>query len=312
MPQRSTKGTKNLAGLFVLLCLLSAANAVSAKAWRGIEPLHSTRADVERLLGSPGAEYLPNTRRYDLPGERALISYSSGDCEEGLARGWRVPKDTVVNISIDTRPGTKIEEVLTPGKEYEQMHGAHTPHITYVDSDEGISFLTADGFVYTTSYGPSAKDDKRLACGEYKYAAPIPPGVKLKRVETYPYDSFGNQTFNDVKARLDNFAIQLTQMKADDPLWRGYIIIYAGRRSYLGEAQYKVNCYKNYLVRVRGIDAGSLFVVDGGFREDVQTELHILRADYYPPVLLPTVSPKKAQVIKRRLRSCHQLSPRLQ
>ena len=98
-------------------------------------------------------------------------------------------------------------------------------------------------------------------------------------------------------------------MKADDPIWRGYIIVYAGRRSYLGEAQYKANCYKNYLVRVRGIDAGSLFVVDGGFRDDVQTEVYLGRADYYPPVLWPTVSPKKAQIIKRRLRSCRTLSP---
>ena len=313
MPQRSTKGRRNLAGLFVFLCgfLLSGANTVSAKAWRGIEPLHSTRADVERLLGPPFAKDLPDTWRYEFPGEQALISYSSGDCEEGLARGWRVPKDTVVNISIYTKPA-KIEEVLTRGKEYEQVYGAHIPQITYVDSDEGISFVAQDGFVHKVSYGPSAKDDKRLACGEYKYAAPIPPGLKLKRFENYPLDSFGNIIFDDVKARLDNFAIQLTQMKADDPLWRGYIIIYAGRRSYLGEAKYKANCYKNYLVRVRGIDAGSLFVVDGGFREVVQTLLFIMRADYYPPVLSPTVSPKKAQVIKRRLRSCYELSPRSQ
>ena len=223
-----------------------------------------------------------------------------------MPRGWRVPKDTVINISTYIEPVKKIGEVLTPGKEYEQIHAAHTPAITYADSDEGISFLVADGFVREISYGPSAKD-KGLACGEYKYAAPIPAGLKLKRAETYPLDSFGNRSFNDVRARLDNFAIQLTQMKADDPIWRGYIIVYAGRRSYPGEARYKANCYKNYLVRVRGIDAGSLFVVDGGFRDDAQTEVHIGRADYYPPMLLPTVSPKKAQIIKRRLRSCQQL-----
>ena len=296
--------------LFVLLCgfLLSAASTASAKAWRGIEPLHSTRTDVERLLGPPNVHKSPNTWTYDFPEERASIDFSSGDCEEGLPGGWRVPKDTVVGIGIYIGLGKKIEDVLTPGKEYEQIHGAHTPHITYVDSDEGISFIVASGLVQRISYGPAAKD-KGLACSEYKYAAPIPPGLKLKRVEFYPFDSFGNIRFNDAKARLDNFVIQLHQLRAEDPIWRGYIIVYAGRRSYPGEARHKARCYKNYLVRIRGIDAGGLFAVDGGFREDAQTELYIGRADYYPPILWPTVSPKKAQIIKRRLRSCYQLGP---
>ena len=287
--------------------LLLAANAVSAKAWRGIEPLHSTRADVERLLG-PSIDKSPYTSTYDFPEERVSISFSSGVCEEGLPGGWKLPKDTVVQISIDLKAEKKIAEFLTPGKEYEQIRAAHTQHVYYIDSAEGITFQVWDGLVQNMMYGPSAKD-KGYSCGEYKYAAPIPPGSKLKRADTATLDSFGNIRFIDAKSRLDNFAIQLSQMRADDSRWRGYIIVYAGRRSYLGEAQFKVNCYKNYLVRVRGTDAGSLFVVNGGFREDAQTELYIGRADYYPPVLWPTLSPKKAQIINRRLRSCHELSP---
>jgi len=103
---------------------------------------------------------------------------------------------------------------------------------------------------------------------------------------------------------LDNFAIQLLELKKEDPKWRGYIVVYAGRRSYLGQAQFKANCYKNYLVRVRKMDPASLFAADGGFREEMEVQLYLGRSDYYPPVFIPSISPKKATVIRRRLKSC--------
>jgi hypothetical protein len=54
------------------------------------------------------------------------------------------------------------------------------------------------------------------------------------------------------------------------------------------------------------MDSANLFAADGGYREDMQVQLFLGRVDYYPPILMPTVSPKKVQVIKRRLRSCNQ------
>ena len=54
----------------------------------------------------------------------------------------------------------------------------------------------------------------------------------------------------------------------------------------------------------RGIELVSL--LDGGYREDMQVQLYLGRTDYYPPVLIPTVSPKKAQLIKQRLRRCNE------
>lgn len=243
---------------------------------------------------------------YDFPEERAFIHFASGEpCEEGLPGGWKVPKDTVLGIDIYPRVPKKMNEVLTAGKEYETVQAAHTPHVYYFDSDEGTSFTVQDGVVSSMGYGPTAKD-KDYKCGEYKYAAPVAPGAKLKSREHYPFDEFGNIRYEDAKARLDNFVIQLFQLLESDPQWRGYIVVYAGRRSYLGEAQHKANCFKNYLVRVRKIDAANLFAADGGFREDMQVQLYIGRADYYPPVLLPTISPKKVQLIRRRLKSCSQ------
>lgn len=277
----------------------------SAKSWRGIEPLHSTSGDVERLLGIPNLERSNSSWIYDFPEERVFIYFSSGEpCAEGLPEGLKVPKDIVVSIDIHPTVPKKMTEVLTPGKEYEQVQTVHTPGIRYyIDSAEGIRFTVQDGFVSSTTYGPTEKD-KDYQCGEYKYAAPVAPGAKLKRIEQYPFDDFGNIHYEDAKARLDNFVIQLFKLLEEEAVWRGYIIVYAGPRSYIGEAQHKADCYKNYLVRVRKMDPANLFAVDGGFREEMQVQLFIGRTDYYPPVLLPRVSPKKVKLIKRRLKSC--------
>jgi len=39
--------------IFATWIILTMSNNCDAKAWRGIVPLKSTRADVERLLGTP-------------------------------------------------------------------------------------------------------------------------------------------------------------------------------------------------------------------------------------------------------------------
>src|SRR4026207_2045790 len=43
--------------LFALIVLLCSSSTADAKEWRGIVPLRSTRADVERLLGRPPDPY---------------------------------------------------------------------------------------------------------------------------------------------------------------------------------------------------------------------------------------------------------------
>lgn len=294
--------------ILVVCVVLMSINSAFAKSWRGLEPPHSTRADVVRLFGRPVDDKYPYEWIYDFPEERAFIRFSSGEpCEEGLPGGLKVPKDIVVEIEIYPRVQKKMEEVLTAGKEYEEIRAAHTAHIYYFDSDEGIRFTTWAGLVQSIGYSPSAKE-KDYWCGEYKYAAPIPPGIKLKKVELATLDSFGAISFIDAQARLDNLIIQLFELNKTDPGWRAYIVVYAGRRSFVGEAQFKANCYKNYLVRVRKPDPDSVIAVDGGFHEEFEVYLYLGRVDYYPPLLLPTVSPKKAQVINRPLKSCNERS----
>jgi hypothetical protein len=90
---------------------------------------------------------------------------------------------------------------------------------------------------------------------------PILPAVK--------FDEYGNIRFNDEKARLDNYAIQLQ----NQPGTTGTIIVYG---SCAGEGQQRGDRAKDYLVNTRGIEAGRITVVDGGCRADLTVQLWIV------------------------------------
>jgi hypothetical protein len=274
--------------------------AAHARAWRGIVPLRSTRADVERSLGPPTLE----DSGYDLDGERVQISYASQGCQEGLPGGWKVPTDTVATISVSSRNDLKLADVLAAGRNYDQIYSVHMPQlIDYVDLEEGVRYTTIDGTVQSITYFGSESDDKRLRCGEYKYAAPVPSSAKNK-FEQVPYDSYGKIPFEDAEARLDNFELELRSLNEAAPRYRGFIIVYAGKSAHAAEAGSTAACSKNYLVNTREADPATLVAADGGYRTEFLVELYIMPTDAYPPMLMPTVSPKKVEILPGRLSPC--------
>jgi hypothetical protein len=83
------------------------------------------------------------------------------------------------------------------------------------------------------------------------------------------FDEYGNIRFNDEKARLDNFAIQLQ----NEPTAQGYIVAYGSCDT---EGMTRGNRAKDYLVNTRGIDSGRIVVVDGGCMPELKVELWIV------------------------------------
>jgi K319-like protein len=93
--------------------------------------------------------------------------------------------------------------------------------------------------------------------------------IKTPPVGPSKFDEYGNIRFNDEKARLDNYAIQLQ----NNPGSTGTIIVYG---SCAGEAQQRGDRAKDYLVNTRGIEAGRITVVDGGCRADLTVQLWVV------------------------------------
>ncbi|MGI9107253.1 MAG: Ig-like domain-containing protein [Pyrinomonadaceae bacterium] len=108
------------------------------------------------------------------------------------------------------------------------------------------------------------------------------------------FDTYGRIARNDEKARLDNFAVALQ----NDTSAQGYIITYGGRRGVAGEAQTRADFAKNYLVNSRGLDAGRLVTVDGGFREEATTELWLVPSGAPPPTASPNVDASEVQTTR--------------
>jgi hypothetical protein len=126
-------------------------------------------------------------------------------------------------------------------------------------------------------------------------------GVKPANPESVKFDEYGDIKFNDEKARLDNYAIQLQ----NQPGAQGYILAYG---SCEGEAQARADRAKGYLVNTRGIDAGRLVTVDGGCRSDLTVQLWIVPTGAAAPaastdnIVSPCPECKKKATPRRRAR----------
>jgi hypothetical protein len=283
--------------IFIWVGVLSSPTTF-AKAWRGIVPLHSTRADVEKSLGSPNFE-----DGYEIDGDRVTINYAAPGCQDGLPSGWNVPGNTVVNISVSSTTDLNLEDVLVQGKNYEKIYGTDPSHIDYVDNQEGVRYVTVDGALQSITYFANADDDHKLRCGEPRYAAPVPPGAQNK-FEQRPFDSFGRLPFTDAETRLDTFLAVLLNLNQGSPHYRGFIITYGGRSAHPNEAATFAECAKTYLVRERQANPEFLISRDGGYRDEFTVELFIMPNDAYPPMLTPTVSPRKVRILPEAFAPC--------
>jgi hypothetical protein len=114
-----------------------------------------------------------------------------------------------------------------------------------------------------------------------------PPAVARK------FDEYGNIRFNDEKARLDNFAIQLQ----NEPTATGTIIVYG---SCAGEGQQRADRAKDYLVNTRGIEAGRITTVDGGCRSELKVELWIVPSGAAAPTVDTTGAIEPCPECRRR------------
>ena len=50
-------------------------------------------------------------------------------------------------------------------------------------------------------------------------------------------------------------------------------------------------------MKVRKADPETVIAADGGYRDEFIVELYIIPNDAYPPMLMPTVSPQKVEIL---------------
>ena len=153
-----------------------------------------------------------------------------------------------------------------------------------ISSGQGTSTITVDttnlsGQAVTATVSVGGLDpscNSTSSCTTTVKVVPPPPTK---------FDEYGNIRFNDEKARLDNYAIQLQ----NNPGSTGTIIVFG---SCAGEGQQRGDRAKDYLVNTRGIEASRITVVDGGCQEDLKVQLWVVPSgSAAPQVDAATVNP---------------------
>ncbi|HEX3085659.1 MAG TPA: hypothetical protein VHP99_14100, partial [Pyrinomonadaceae bacterium] len=167
-----------------------------------------------------------------------------------------------------------------------------------ITSGQGTSTITVDtkgtgGQTITATVEIGGLDptcNRTTSC-----STPVRPKAALAR----KFDEYGNIRFNDEKARLDNFAIQLQ----NEPTAQGYIIGYGACDA---EGLTRANRAKDYLVNTRGIDSGRLVTTDAGCLPNLQVQLWIVPQGATPPtgdaagVISPCPDCKKKPATRKR------------
>lgn len=141
------------------MCLMLLIVVVAeAKKWHGIVPLHSTRADVERLLG-------PSTDscrcHYYSDNESVFIIYASGSfCDEDESSSWKVPRDTVISIAVYSKTELQFSDLKIDENKFEKKANEEMPGLFYYfNYEEGLEVERTGNTVGGITYFPAAKDN---------------------------------------------------------------------------------------------------------------------------------------------------------
>lgn len=109
--------------------------------------------------------------------------------------------------------------------------------------------------------------------------APFPfASAQTENKKAQKFDEFGDILITDIKARLDNFAIQLQ----NEPLSKGFILVYRSRRDLPGLSYRYAHRMEAYLVSTRGLEKERVVAVDGGEADCLRQELWIVPAGTAP------------------------------
>jgi hypothetical protein len=150
-----------------LLCIISTVLAcclptvAHGKRWRGIVPLRSTRAEVERVLGSGTDGY------YHFDEKRVHVNYAQGECNPVNACLCLVPKDTVISIYVQLEFDMRFSRLKIDKRKYKKHVSRDPTFATYANDEEGVIYTVSqkrDNVIAIESI-PTAKDCNDLLRG---------------------------------------------------------------------------------------------------------------------------------------------------
>ena len=152
---------------FLITILSVSALESRAESWRGIIPLKSTRADVERVFGKPPPGEIDFLATYKLNDGEFRVLYSVKKlCREVDTCRCMVPDDTVLEVAVQRKVKLKFSRLTIDRSKFDRLvNPENTNEVAYCDFDSGLIYnvLQRDDSILSVQYGPSGKDCKEVA-----------------------------------------------------------------------------------------------------------------------------------------------------
>lgn len=144
--------------------------------WKGIKPLRTDRAAVEKVVGKPKAS-LDGYYNYETDDFFIQVNYSTAPCwESDYNRGkYNVPEDTVLSYHVILNEGIKLSEFKFKRENYRKEEDDHRRDIFYYVSSEdaimlGIGVIDGIEYVGRLRFYPTPNDEKKFECKKAKAA----------------------------------------------------------------------------------------------------------------------------------------------
>ena len=138
----------------------------TAKEWCGVVPLHSTRADVERLLKVKPVRCGGNACLYDLSDKTVFALYAAEPTcrNDDATTSWKVPAGTVIHITVNFKTPQSFSALDVDVTKYDRVPDKELHGLVYLsDYDQGVRIETSGDMVRAITYYPAATED-HLRC----------------------------------------------------------------------------------------------------------------------------------------------------
>lgn len=205
---------KLLCAFISALILLPQVSSSGPKGWRGIVPLHSTRTDVEAVLGKGTGECECSYYRDDM---NIFFRYSSGTCDSGRSGDWNIGPNTVIGFTIYPKPTPKLSDLKLDETKFEKKPNIGDS-LLYVNNEEGLSMQVWQGTVQSFDFWPAAGDEY-LRCPDFDgihYSSSVPKELRarlLARLNQFVGYSIARQYEQQYELYLPEFALKMFTAK---------------------------------------------------------------------------------------------------
>lgn len=137
----------------------------STGAWKGLTPLHSTRGDVERVLGAP-TEACTELCNYQTKTENVSVRYSDERCKPGEANPLNIPSNVVVSMTVYPEVKPALRDLRLNLKKFTKTKDPELQgHSIYTNTEQGVTYEVSDrNRVLSIEWFGAAKDRHKKRC----------------------------------------------------------------------------------------------------------------------------------------------------